>query len=53
MLARLEGFEIIVESMFLRLIYMGHFLLSPELFLRCVWTKLLNKGTIVPGSCTP
>jgi len=50
MLATLEGFDIIVESMFQRLTYPGHSFLSPELFVRCVWSELPNTGTIVAPS---
>jgi len=50
MLATLEGLDIIVELMFQRLIYPGHSFLSPELFVRCVWSELPNTGTIVAPS---
>jgi len=50
MLARFEGFDLIVESMFPRLKYTGHSFLSPEQFERCVWSELPNKGTIVTPS---
>jgi hypothetical protein len=50
MLPRLEGFDLIVESMFPRLKYTGHSFLSPEKFVRCVWSDLPNKVTIVAPS---
>jgi len=51
MLTRLEGFHLIVESMFLRLNYTGHSVLSSEKFTCWVWSELLNNGTIVAPSC--
>jgi hypothetical protein len=47
MLARLEGFELIVESMVLRLKYTDHSIFSPEQFGRCAWSELLNIWTMV------
>ena len=50
MLARFEGFDLIIESRFLRLKYPGHSFLSPEQFESCVWSELSNTGTIVAPS---
>jgi len=47
---RFEGFDLIVESMFLRLKYTGHSYWSPKRFVRCVWSELPNKRTIVAPS---
>jgi len=50
MLARFKGFDSIVKSMFRRLYNTGPSILSPELFVRCVWSELLNTGTIIAPS---
>ena len=50
MLARFERFDLIIESMFPRLKYTGHSLLSPEKIVRCVWSELPTKGIIVAPS---
>ena len=49
-LARFEGFDQIVKSMFSRLKYTGNSILSPECFARCVWSELPNTGSIVAPS---
>jgi len=46
MLARFEGFNLIVESMFPRLKYTARSFMSPESFVRCVWSELPNNGII-------
>ena len=45
MLARFEGFDLIVKLMVLRLTYASHSFLSPEWFIRCFQSELLNDGT--------
>jgi len=51
MFVRLQGFDQIVELMLLRLKYTGHSFLSPQMFVRCILSELLNRGTnIAPSS---
>jgi len=52
MIAWFEGFDLIVESMCLTFKYTVLCFLWREWFLRCVWSELLNQGTIVlPSYC--
>ena len=53
MLARFDGFDLIVHSMFPRLEYTGYVLLSPQQFVRCALSGLLNKGTIIATKRPP
>lgn len=49
-LARFKGLDLMVQSMFPRLKYTGHHILSLELFEWCVWSELLNNGTFIAPS---
>ena len=50
MLARFEGYDLIINSMFLRLKYPAHSFLAGEWFVRCVWSELPNRGMMVAPS---
>jgi hypothetical protein len=54
MLARLEGLELIVESMIPRLKYIGLVFFLPEWFARCASSELPNEGTLAAqiGCCS-
>jgi len=45
-LSRSEGFDLIVESMFPSLNYTSNSCLSPEEFVRCIWSDMPNTQTI-------